>query len=94
MVPVALLEQTLGFSVYVCAGVPYCGERQKAIRRCTMRLRTVIHALRLCYTAPGLAHRSQARMVHRKDTTVTHGRRESDRAIVPVQRLNQGSSEL
>ena len=33
-------------------------------------------------------------MVHRKDTTMTHGRMESDSAIVPVKRPNNGSQEL
>ena len=33
-------------------------------------------------------------MVNRKDTTVTHGRRESDSSIVPVKRPHKGSQEL
>jgi hypothetical protein len=42
----------------------------------------------------GLAHRRQARMVNHTDTTVTHGRRESDSSIVPVKRPNKGSQVL
>src|SRR5947207_1151319 len=53
MVPVAFSEQPLGFLVHVCAGELYCRKRQKATRRCTMRLRTVLHAWRRYYTAPG-----------------------------------------
>ena len=41
----------------------------------------------------GLAHRSKARMGNQKDTTVTHGRRESDSSTVPVKRPNQGSQQ-
>jgi len=44
--------------------------------------------------ASGLAHRRKARMVHRKDTTMTHGRRESDSSRVPAKRPNKGSQEL
>jgi len=42
----------------------------------------------------GLVDRSKARVVHHMDTTMTHGRRESDRAIVPTKRPNTGTHEL
>ena len=45
-------------------------------------------------SASGLAHRSKARTGNRKDTTVTHGRRESDSSIVLEKRPNKGTHEL
>src|SRR5215813_243068 len=44
--------------------------------------------------ASGLVDRSKARMVNLTDTTMTHGRRESDSSIVPAKRPNNGSQEL
>src|SRR5919197_4825231 len=44
--------------------------------------------------ASGLVHRSKARMVNHTDTTMMHGRRESDSSIVPTKRPNKGTHEL
>jgi hypothetical protein len=44
--------------------------------------------------ASGLAHRSKARTVNRKATTVRYGRRESDSSIGPAKRPNNGTYEL
>jgi hypothetical protein len=44
--------------------------------------------------ASGLAHRSKARTVNRKATTVRYGRRESDSSIGPAKRPNHGTYEL
>jgi hypothetical protein len=44
--------------------------------------------------ASGLAQRRKVRTGNRQDTTVTHGRRESDSAIVAVKRPHTGSQEL
>jgi hypothetical protein len=44
--------------------------------------------------ASGRVDRSKARMVHHTDTTMMHGGRESDSAIVPTKRLNKGTPEL
>src|SRR5262249_7669328 len=44
--------------------------------------------------ASGLGDRSKARMVNHTDTTMMHGCRESDSAIVPAKRPNKGTHEL
>ncbi len=53
MVLVALSEQLLGLFMHVCAGILDCGERQKTLRKYTIRLWMVLHAWRRSSTAPG-----------------------------------------
>jgi hypothetical protein len=43
--------------------------------------------------ASGLVYRSKARMGNQTDTTMTHGRRESDSSIVPMKRPHKGTHE-